>query len=298
MTPAARPDRRRPAATRERRSRRTARSGTRRAPRMRAAAQRRPRQPVDGELNGGVPHWPPACRGGSPVFQSTTVAPPSASSNTASMRPRTTVSPMTMSNGTSTSTGVRAAHGDAMNAACSSASSSASSRASCAVDRPGQVIEVEQPLGTVEPLHPVVKGGAQQGVRVGPNRQPAVQPPRRAVGVAAEFHQAADRQLRRAALAGRCAGARSRSASRASTSAAQPSTSSSGAWSRPAIGAAHQRGPAIDVAAARACRVGRPDRLDDLVAQRVRVTVGRRGRPVLDHSARVTDDGRAVDDRP
>ena len=40
----------------------------------------------------------------------------------------------------------------------------------------GQVVEVEQPLGAVEPLHPVVKCVAQQGMRVRAGRQPAHQP--------------------------------------------------------------------------------------------------------------------------
>ncbi|COX27715.1 Uncharacterised protein [Mycobacterium tuberculosis] len=64
--------------------------------------------------------------GGLPVFQSTTVAPPSGSTNTASMRPRTTVSPIGISNGTSTAAGVRAAHDDAVNALCNAANSSGS----------------------------------------------------------------------------------------------------------------------------------------------------------------------------
>ena len=45
-----------------------------------------------------------------------------------------------------------------------------------AVDRAGQVIEVEEPLGAVEPLHPVVKSRAQQRVSIGTRRQPPVQP--------------------------------------------------------------------------------------------------------------------------
>ena len=97
--------------------------------------------------------------GGSPVFQSTTVVPPSSSAKIASMRPRTTRPPMTMSNGTSTSIGVRAAHGDTANAACNSARSSVS--AGVVVHRAGQVVEVEQPLGVIEALHPIVECGAQ-----------------------------------------------------------------------------------------------------------------------------------------
>ena len=102
---------------------------------------------------------------------------------------------MAMSNGTSTSIGVRAAHGDTANAACSSARPSASARATSRVDRAGQVVEVEEPLGAVEPLHPVVKCGAQQGMRIRAGRQPTAQPLRHRVGVAAELHQRADRQL-------------------------------------------------------------------------------------------------------
>src|ERR1700739_3220186 len=125
-----------------------------------------------------------ACRvasgpcGGSPVFQSTTVAPPSGSANTASMRPRTTVSPMAISNGTSTSTAVRPAHGDARKGA-----------------RTGQGAEVEQPLGAVEPLDPLVKCIAQQRMRVWPLRQPTGQPLHSVLGLASQGDQAADRQL-------------------------------------------------------------------------------------------------------
>ena len=224
--------------------------------------------------------------GGSPVFQSTTVA-PSASSNTASMRPRTT--------------GVADDHVEGHLDVDGSAGSPRGGHErglqlgqalrvvarQLPVDRPGKVIEVEQPLGTVEPLYPVVEGGAQQGVRVGPNRQPAVQPPHRAVGVAAEFHQAADRQR---------GGQRGGPLRRRAVPFGEQGVDVGG----PVVdvflrclesarhGAAHQRGPAIHVAAARACRVGRPYRLDDLVPQRVRVTVSRRGRPVLDLPARVT----------
>ena len=68
---------------------------------------------------------------------------------------------MTMSNGTSTVDGMRDAHGETANAACSSASSSASPTR-VAVDRPRQVVEVEQPLGAEEPLYPVVKRRAEQ----------------------------------------------------------------------------------------------------------------------------------------
>ena len=99
-----------------------ARSGTPRAPTsLGHPCSRGPRQPIHRQLNRVCCNasWPTSA--GSPVFQSTTVVPPSGSANTASMRPRTTVSPRVMSNGTSTSTGVRAAHGDAANAACSSA---------------------------------------------------------------------------------------------------------------------------------------------------------------------------------
>ena len=162
---------------------------------------------------------------------------------------------MTMSNGTSTSIGVRAAHGDTANAACSSASSSRPRRQS-RVDGAGQVVEVEQPLGAVEPLHPVVKCGAQQGMRVGPGRQPTAQPLRGGVGVAAQFDQAADRQLQRAAsrAAGRSA-ARSRSASSASTSAAQPvDVVGRSRPSSPDIACVDQRGAAVHVVAARARR--------------------------------------------
>jgi hypothetical protein len=42
--------------------------------------------------------------------------------------------------------------------------------AQLAVHRAGQIVEVEQPLGAVEPLHPVVKGRAQQRFRVGAGR--------------------------------------------------------------------------------------------------------------------------------
>ena len=45
---------------------------------------------------------------------------------------------------------------------------------------------------------------------------------------------------------------------------------------------------AVHVSPARARRVGRPHRLDNPVPQRVRITVGRRRRPVFDHSARLT----------
>ncbi len=86
-----------------------------------AAGQPGPGQPVHRELDGGVPAAASSA-GGSPVFQSTTVTPPSGSAKTASMRPRTIVSPSAISNGTSTSTGVRAAHGEALNASCNTVS--------------------------------------------------------------------------------------------------------------------------------------------------------------------------------
>ena len=97
-------------------------------------------------------------------------------------------------------------------------------------------------------------------------------------------------------MAGRCGATRSRSASSASTSAAQSSATVGRRVEPSRHRAAHQRGPAIHVTAARPRRIGGPHRLDNLVPQRVRVTVGRRWRPVFDHAARLAGVGRAVDD--
>ena len=102
-------------------------------------------------------------------------------------------------------------------------------------------------------------------MRVGARRQPAAQPAHRAVGVAADSTSAltdsCGGQRRRAPLRR----AASRSASSASTSAAQ-SVDVVGVRRldarRAAIALAHQRGPAVDVAAPRARRIGGPDRLD------------------------------------
>ena len=38
------------------------------------------------------------------------------------------------------------------------------------VGRTGQIIEVEQPLGPVEALHPIVERSTEQGMRVGSGR--------------------------------------------------------------------------------------------------------------------------------
>ena len=58
----------------------------------------------------------------------------------------------------------------------------------------GQIGEVEQSLGAVEPLDPVMKRIAKQRMRFQPDRQSTGQPLRGVLGVADEVDQAADRQ--------------------------------------------------------------------------------------------------------
>src|ERR1700735_3460329 len=90
-------------------------------------------------LLAGRPRCAARAPGARPVFQSTTSnPPPGASSNTASIRPRTSRSPISVSNGTSTSRGHRSAHWPASKRALSSArsgSASASPASSAAPSR-------------------------------------------------------------------------------------------------------------------------------------------------------------------
>ena len=168
--------------------------------------------------------------------------------------------------------------------------------AQVAVDRARQVVEVEQPLGAVEALHPVVKRRAQQGMRVGPGRQPAAQPLRRA--------PSGSRPRSTSVLTDSCGGQRRRGAVAGAVPLGQQRVDV-GAPSRrrrrrrsssPAIACATSAAPRSTSARRATRRIGGPDRFDDVVAQRVRLAVGRGGRPVLDDAARIAVGTRPLDD--
>ncbi len=65
------------------------------------------------------------------------------------------------------------------------------------VDRSREIVEVEQSLGVKEALHPVVKCRSLQGIRIGAGGQPPLQSRRCSLGIATDVHQRADGQLRR-----------------------------------------------------------------------------------------------------
>ena len=227
------------------------------------------------------------------------MTPPSSSANTASMRPRTTVPPMHHVERHLDVDGRagrprrhrerRLQFGELLGLRA----------AQLAVDRTRQVVEVEQPLGVEEPLHPVVKCRAQQGMRIRADRQPALQPSQRAVGIAAEVDQRAHRQLRRAATGGRSQRRRSRSASSASTSAAQPSTSSAPAPSTsapPSSRCATSAAPRSTSPRRRPAGSTGHDRFDHLVPQRVRAHRRRARAPSVRRRRTDRPRRRAVDD--
>ena len=150
----------------------------------------------------------------------------------------------------------------------------------CGVARAGQVVEVEEPLGAVEPLHPVVEGGAQQGVRVGPGGQPPGQPARGGGGVAVEFDQRADRQRIRQRPRRRIGGAGA--FGQQGVDVGDPAVRVAGVGGRPGHRRCHQLRPALHLATATAQRVDRPHRLNRVVPQWVRLPLGGFGFPVRD----------------
>ena len=106
--------------------------------------------------------------GGSPVFQSTTVTPPSSSANTASMRPRTTRAgdhhverDLHLQ---------RAARRPGRQRESGLQFLELATVLTVGVDGAGQVVEVEELLRLEVPLHPFVERRAQQRLRVGPPR--------------------------------------------------------------------------------------------------------------------------------
>ena len=242
-----------------------ARSGTPRAPSRRHAAQRRPRQPVDGELDSGMAlglrgvgrlaRLPVDDGAAVGVFEHRVDAATHHRAADDHVEGDLDVD------------GVRAAHGEAANAACSSARPSASSRASCRrPHRAGRRGRIAARRRRSAAPNREMRCPASS-MRVGPRRQPAAQPSaprRRRPGRASPVLTDSA-----AGVAGRCGSTRSRSASSASTSA--PSRRDR---RRPHRLLSRHRasdyGPTVHIAAARARRIGRPHRLDDLVPQRVR----------------------------
>ena len=111
------------------------------------------------------------------------------------MRPRTTMSSMTSSNGTSTSTGSRSAHDVARNACCSACRSA--SGATSASPEPGTSSRSSKPRRREPLLEPQMERGAAARERRRRGRQRSAQLARELVGVASQRDELADRQLPR-----------------------------------------------------------------------------------------------------
>ena len=149
---------------------------------------------------------------------------------------------------------MRAAHDDTAKAACSSASRSASARPSSPSTAPGRSSRSNNRSAWKNRCTQSWNAVPSSACGSGRTGSATLQPAQRALGIAADVHQRAHRQLRRAAPpAGRCE-RRSRSASSASTSAAHPSTSASPRrvpGAPPAMAATDELGAAVDAGAAR-----------------------------------------------
>ena len=128
--------------------RRSAQRPGRPRPAGRQPAGRRQRAPIAAEPG----RWP--------VFQSTTSNPPSGeSANTASIRPRTSRPPISVSNGTSTSAGHRSAHSPASNRDLSSARSGSASAGQASSAAPSRSSGSISALLAEALLQPLMEGG-------------------------------------------------------------------------------------------------------------------------------------------
>ena len=154
------------------------------------------------------------------------------------------------------------------------------------VARTGQVVEVEQSLGTVEALHPVMERSAQDRLRIGADRQPAGEPAQRGIAIAVELDQRAHRQLGRQRRGGGFGGAGA--LGEQGVDVGDPTVRIIGQGrlrGGPGHGGSHHCGTPLGVTTSPAERVDGPQYFGGVVAQWVRFTVGGVGFPVLNVAA-------------